>query len=80
MPRSHHPFLPLSLWGDRRQRLHYWLPTPLGAHLLRDAVLGLYLVPYVSSSTMRAQRSVGRITQLQYLLPRFVVWPLRLNS
>jgi hypothetical protein len=29
---------------------------------------------------MTAQRSVGRITQLQYLLPRFVAWPLRLNK
>src|SRR5215204_4572094 len=29
---------------------------------------------------MTAQRRVGRITQLQYLLLRFVAWPLGLNK
>jgi hypothetical protein len=29
---------------------------------------------------MTPQRSVGRITQLQYLLLRLVAWPLRLTK
>ena len=43
-------------------------------------VQSLYLVPDVSSITMTAQRRVGRITQLQYLLLKLVAWPLRLNK
>src|SRR5215213_5735916 len=38
---------PLHSLGDvevRYSRLHHWLPTPLGAHLLRDAVLRLCLL------------------------------------
>src|SRR5215203_5568773 len=39
------PFLPLSLCGEiEGSRVHHWLPTPLGAHLLRNAVLGLCLL------------------------------------
>src|SRR5215203_569217 len=36
-----YPFLPNLCRGIEGSRLHHWLPTPPGAHLLRDAVLGL---------------------------------------
>src|SRR5215204_7170758 len=41
------PLAPLLSLGDvdvRYSRLHHWLPTPLGAHLQWDAVLGLCLL------------------------------------
>jgi hypothetical protein len=42
---DHDSFLPLCLGDIDGSRLHHWLLAPLtGAHLQRDAVLGLCLL------------------------------------
>ncbi len=53
--------------GIEGSRLRHWLAPVPGAQL-RGGVLGLYLVTYVSLSTMALQRDTERIIQLQYLL------------